>query len=214
MIVSDKRIRANRANAQKSTGPRTRPAQARSTSNAQRYDWLAKQILITGETPTNFRALFDLLIRRFEPVDDFEIGMIEELAATYWRLRRTWAVETELFHKALHENPARHLVEGLAAAYNGLASGKTLDLLHQEENRLHKMYQRSLQNLLLVRQLATHVPEIFSVNEPISTFDINESSPGESHSNPLEATFAGTPSEPPALLPAAPDLSAKPAGAA
>jgi hypothetical protein len=166
MMVSEKRLRANHANAQKSTAARTRPAKPRSTSNAQRI--------------ANFRALFDLLIQRFEPVDDFEIGMIE----------------------------------GLVAAYNGLATGKMLDLLHQEENRLHKAHQRTLQNLLLVPQLATHVPEIFPVNEPISTFDINESSPGESHSNPLEATFAGTPSEPPALLPAAPDLSAKPAGAA
>jgi hypothetical protein len=48
-----------------------------------RHGLLAKTVLVGKENPDSFNALYDLLLNRFAPVDDFELGMIEEMAASY-----------------------------------------------------------------------------------------------------------------------------------
>ncbi len=151
--VSEKRLRANRANAARSTGPVTAGGKARVASNAIRHGFLAKQILIGNESAENFQTLCDMIVRRFEPVDDFEFNLVEELAASYWRLRRSWALETEMFENAMQKQTARRQIARMDAAFGELAAQPKLALLHRYEARLHLMYQRALRNLLLLRGL-------------------------------------------------------------
>ena len=75
-----------RANAARSTGPVTPEGKAHSSRNALRHGFLAKQILVGAESPAGFKAVSDLFIARWAPLDDVELGMVET-AATYWRLR-------------------------------------------------------------------------------------------------------------------------------
>jgi hypothetical protein len=98
--------------------------------------------------------LCDILLQRFAPVDDFEYGLIEELAAAYWRLRRAWALETEMLENAMHKQTARRQLARMDAAFGELAAQPKLGLLHRYEGRLHLMYQRALHSLLLLRQVA------------------------------------------------------------
>ena len=151
--LSEKRLRANRANAARSTGPVTEAGKQRSSLNAMRHGLLAKQILVGKESPENFEALCQMLTARFDPVDDFEFGMIEELAASYWRLRRAWAVETEMLEQSMQTKSSRRQISRMAEAYTDLAADNRLNLLHRYESRLHMMYQRALHNLLLLRQI-------------------------------------------------------------
>ena len=150
--ISEKRLRANRANAAKSTGPKTPEGKVRCSLNAIRHGLLAKQILVGSESAEGFKTLCDLLVQRFAPVDGFEYNMIEELAASYWRLRRVWSVETEMLERAM-ENKTDRGVARTASAFSDLAGDRSLATLHRYESRLHGMYQRTLRNLLLVRQL-------------------------------------------------------------
>jgi hypothetical protein len=94
--------------------------------------------------------LLQQFVRRFEPLDDVEFGMIEEMAACHWRIRRGWVAETELMNQAVekHNDGARSAETCIAAAITDLAATPQLALLNRYEGRLNRMYQRALRNLL------------------------------------------------------------------
>jgi hypothetical protein len=197
--VSEKRLLANRANAARSTGPNTPEGKARSAQNALRHGLLAKQILIGNESAENFQALFDILVRRFAPVDDFELGMIEELASSYWRLRRAWCLETEMLTTSMEKQPSRGQIARMAAAFGELAADNRLNLLHRYEARLHRMYQRALQNLILLRQFDAANEKC--KNEPKTPIPINKfsrkTSPKTAENSPKLAESRPNPAPPP-----------------
>src|SRR5205807_8026097 len=81
-----------------------------------------------------------------------ELAMIEELAASTWRLRRVWAIESEMLIGAMREQTSPSEISRMTGAFAGLASRPEIHLLHRYETRLHMMYQRSLHNLRTMRQ--------------------------------------------------------------
>ena len=166
--VSEKRLQANRANAQRSTGPRTPEGKARSSRNALRHGLLARQLVIGDESPDNLRQFTESLIRRFQPADDFEFSLVADLAAATWRLRRAWSIETEMLTETMERYEGQPHHARLAAAFSSLADKSALPLLHRYETRLHTMRQRALQNLLLIRQFppADPAPEPEAAPEP------------------------------------------------
>lgn len=186
--ITDKRLRANQLNAARSTGPTSPEGKTRSSRNATRHGLLARQILIGDESAGNFQALLDIFLDRFHPVDDFEFNLVEELAASYWRLRRCWALETEILTEAMNRQSAPRQIARLAAAFTSLAASPALPLLHRYETRLHLMYQRALHSLLLLRGIAapagavelplglpaaSETPHPGIPNEPITAFPSN-----------------------------------------
>jgi hypothetical protein len=184
MQVSEKRLRANRANA---------------AANAKRQALLAKQILVGNESAGNFQALCDILLQRFAPVDDFEYGLIEELASAYWRLRRAWALETEMLENAMQKHSARRQLARMDAAFADLSAQPRLGLLHRYESRLHLMYQRALHSLLLLRKVAPATCDL--QNEPKTTFICNEFA-AETHPKTAQNASKTAPNRPnPPLLP-------------
>ena len=55
-MASVAQIRANRLNAQKSTGPRTAEGKAAASQNAAKHGLLAEQVVIKGEDPAEFEG--------------------------------------------------------------------------------------------------------------------------------------------------------------
>src|SRR4051812_13710926 len=125
-MSSELRLRANRANAARSTGPKTAAGKAHSVRNSRRHGFLARQILVGTESPAAFKELFDVTIARWAPVDDVELGFIKEMPAARWRLRRVWAMETEMLEPAMETQPARRNLARLSAAFGELAAGPPL----------------------------------------------------------------------------------------
>ena len=93
-MSSQRRKTASRANGARSLGPKTPAGRRRSALNATRHGLLARCVLLSGESPEAFHAMLAEYTGRFVPADAVECGFIEEMAAAFWRLRRTWAVET------------------------------------------------------------------------------------------------------------------------
>jgi hypothetical protein len=78
-------------------------------------------------------------------------GFIEEMASASWRLRRLWAIETSALDESLAGEPAGDDFSRIGAAFRKLAGSPKLTLIHRYETRLHMMYQRALQNFLVLR---------------------------------------------------------------
>lgn len=152
---TENQIEASRANGARSRGPITPEGKAISSRNAMRHGLLANTILLSNEGGENFKGLFQMNVDKFSPVDDVEMSMIEEMCAAYWRLRRTWAMETSIIESGLASQPPGAPIEQTAGAFCDAAENRHLALLHRYETRLHTMYQRALKNLILIRKATT-----------------------------------------------------------
>ena len=76
--------------------------------------------------------------------------MIKEIAASYWRIRRAWAIESQMLSMRKQAGPTE--IDRMTEAFGELAARPKLSLLHRYESRLHIMFQRGLHNLLVLRQ--------------------------------------------------------------
>ena len=88
-------IRANRANAQRSSGPRTEAGREIAKMNALKHGLAAKQLVIQNEDPAALDALRADLIAEHQPVGQTESLLVEDLAVCWWRLQRARKYETE-----------------------------------------------------------------------------------------------------------------------
>jgi hypothetical protein len=142
---------ASRANGARSRGPVTPEGKARSAGNAVRHGILAKCIVLRSESRDAFQELMDGFISRFQPADEIEMNLVEEMAAAVWRTRRFWAIETRIIDDAIASTPPNDAIGRMAAGFSALAAGPQLGLLNRYEARLHRIYQRAFDNLLLLQ---------------------------------------------------------------
>ena len=131
-------------------GPKTPEGKARSR-NAIRSRRLTDCTVVGNESREAFQDLFKLHVDSFSPVDDVEMGMIEEMASAYWRIRRNWAIENYLLESAAAAQPEGPALPRIAAAWSEVSAGPQFAHLRRDETRLHVMYQRALYNLMIVR---------------------------------------------------------------
>src|SRR5271168_4635136 len=88
---------ANRANAQKSTGPKTDAGRNASKMNAVKHGIFSSEVLVRSkyikENPEEFAALHQRLGEDYLPVGVAEEMLVDQLATTFWRLRRLQQAE-------------------------------------------------------------------------------------------------------------------------
>ena len=145
---------ASRTNGARSCGPVTEEGKRRSSLNAIRHGLLSKSVVLQNESEEGFGQLLAQHIAKLAPADDAEIEAVEEMVASIWRFRRLWTIETRLFDNSIGKRQDTDERDRLAGAWSDLASGNDLHLLDRYENRLHRMYQRSLNNFLVLRELS------------------------------------------------------------
>ena len=102
-MISEKQLRANQRNAQKSTGPRTMEGKNVSKMNAVKYGLTARQVLLPGEDSEDFYNLRGTLFKEFSPVGFLESKLVDELAGLYHRLERIYRIEGEILVHARSE---------------------------------------------------------------------------------------------------------------
>src|SRR5713226_1478662 len=108
--TSQRKIVANRQNAQRSTGPRTPQGKAKVRSNAVTHGLTANEVAASmarlGENPEEFECLLGELMAESEPVGVAERFLVEEIAKDMWRARRSARAEgAELYrHRRSAEN--------------------------------------------------------------------------------------------------------------
>jgi len=94
--IYEAKLAANRANAEKSTGPKSDEGKARSSRNSFKHGLYSKQLVLPGEDPAALDALKADLRSEHQPANETEEILVNELAEQYWRLRRARRLEAEL----------------------------------------------------------------------------------------------------------------------
>ena len=110
-MATEAQIRANRANATKSTGPRTPDGKDNSSRNSLTHGLCAEKHLLSDEDRDQYRALVDDLIARFRPVGAGEEMLVQRIASLQWRLSRVPAMEAQILDEEMEiliaTNPER-----------------------------------------------------------------------------------------------------------
>jgi hypothetical protein len=98
-MSTHKQRTANRANAKKSTGPKSENGKSVSRMNALKHGLTAKTNVIGDEDPEEFEALRADLLAKFQPNSAFGQELIDYLTSTLWSLRRVPKVRNGLIRR-------------------------------------------------------------------------------------------------------------------
>ena len=95
--ISDGQRRANQANAQFSTGPRTEAGKARAAMNARRHG-LTGQFFVMNEADRLAYIDFERgILESLQPAGPYENQLAVSIAQDHWRLNRSRAIEFNTF---------------------------------------------------------------------------------------------------------------------
>jgi len=167
-MSSLRRTQSSRANGALSKGPVTPEGKLHSSQNAIIHGLLADCIVLEEESRENFLALLQQHVDHFQPANEVEFGMIEEMCAARWRQRRAWAIETRLFDTQIARPPDGDSLDRMAGAIDFMAAAPSLSLVHRYETRLHIMYGRALKNLITLRKIKVpNEPSPISEHSPV-----------------------------------------------
>ena len=104
MKTSIIQLKANRSNAQKSTGPVTAAGKKIVANNAVKHGLFSKHLILNDENPEDYQLLLDGLQVELNPVGTLEQSLVERIAVTLWRQRRL--VRSETAHIELSNKPS------------------------------------------------------------------------------------------------------------
>ena len=150
--------RANKENAQHSTGPRTDEGKQCSSQNALKHGLCALDPLIPGEDPDAFQEHFCEIEQDLKPATAIESNLVEQIADISWRLKRLSRIEASVitaFYDATAEQPLNQgndtdQLLGKALAHdNRLAA---LNRLGRYEAQLSRRYHRAIKEFRDLRK--------------------------------------------------------------
>ena len=112
-MATPAQITANRVNAQKSTGPRSREGKSASSFNALKHGLDAQSVIIPGEDPAEYDALVDHYHREFRPESPSATFHVNAMIRADWHKRRLQRVEAQLYRTLFAETGSADLATAL-----------------------------------------------------------------------------------------------------
>jgi len=94
-MATKAQTKANRQNAQKSTGPQTDEGKATVSQNAVKHGLFAAEAVIKGEDPAEYQAYHDQFIAEMAPVGAVETMLVERFVSLTWRLKRAERMQNQ-----------------------------------------------------------------------------------------------------------------------
>ncbi len=157
-VSSSARVTANRENARNSTGPRTDAGKVRSSRNAVRGALTGRVVILPTDDLDAYEKHVLGYKQQFDPLTDYEVGLVQALADTDWRLQRIphliMALMTkgrEEFAEAFqHLKPAERAVR--IELETTLKYENQLRNLQLQENRLHRRHEKDIAELRTVQR--------------------------------------------------------------
>jgi hypothetical protein len=166
-MASERQKAANRANARRSTGPKTPEGKAAIRLNARSHGLFARDVVLPEEDADAFEGLFNQVRANLLPVGPIEEFLVDRVVNAMWRLRRSERAEIALFHSRMHGLKADRLAEQVASYEVTFASALTLSsritdrAAHTEASeRLGRArYERDRDEVLLGRAIDADAKE-------------------------------------------------------
>jgi hypothetical protein len=98
-MATEAQLRANRINAQRSTGPRTSEGKEHSRFNALKHGLAAELVVLPYEDVAEYHELRGALLTQYQPQNASETFLVDQVAQNWWRLNRSRRYETGMLSK-------------------------------------------------------------------------------------------------------------------
>ena len=115
-MATPAQLAANRANAQRSTGPRSVEGKSVSRFNALQHGADAASPIIPGEDPGEYQHLAGEYLQCLAPQTPDEQYHVQTMIDSDWQKRRLSRLETECYHILDTESPGISLADAILAA--------------------------------------------------------------------------------------------------
>ena len=136
-------------------------ARAASSRNGLNHGICSRDVVLTNEDPVAWEALRVSFHHQWLPENQVEALLVDDLAATQWKLLRAESIETAMLNSEMDillpevqktfrkiDEPTRQ-----ALAFKSLAdNSKTLAALERHQTRLHRQFQRTWKQLSEIRK--------------------------------------------------------------
>jgi len=175
-MATQAQVKANRQNAQKSTGPKTAEGKAAVSQNAVKHGLFAVQDVLSVENQAEFDLLREQLLGELAPVGVVESLFAQRPVSLAWRLKRAERMQNETIEKLIEnritspsarrltelhcqgngtpqDHPSvapDHLTIGRAALYDW-SNEKTLERMFLNERRIENSLYRTIAKLRAVQ---------------------------------------------------------------
>lgn len=146
-IATQKQVKANRLNAQHSSGPKTIKGKVTVAQNALKHGIFSKQLVLDDESEEEFEKVREAFHEQFKPEGFLEMLFWERALSAIWRLSRIGKIES-LIIKNSGNFPFE---EGKICDAFGGYSGGQLALMSRYEITLEKILFKSLHELQVLQ---------------------------------------------------------------
>jgi hypothetical protein len=144
MPISEKQLAANRANALKSTGPRSDEGKARSSMNGFSSPWLAGLTAVMNDEDRLSQGCFiEEFMADLNPRGAVEIQLARTIALDNWRLNRIKSVEENIFAWGTLVSPGIKAESDIQEVENAMAHASSY-LKHADKINQISLYEARL----------------------------------------------------------------------
>ena len=158
-MATEAQILANRANAKRSTGPRTEAGKQASRLNALKSGLYSESLVIRGEHACDLDQLTAEYHREFHPVTPRERDLVDTLVRNEWIIRRMGLIEAELWGHHFQQTAAtvpssrfEVLDRNFPLGQAFTALSHDLERLQRRVSALERSSRRALEELTRLRR--------------------------------------------------------------
>jgi len=206
--LESKRLLANQANAQLSTGPTSEEGKAKSSLNAVKTALTGRTVLLPADDAPAYERHLAAFEDEYKPVGLRERGLVQSIADTFWRLARIPALEMALFAKGRIEFAGLFEEHHLIDAHTFITYEKQIRNLHLQEARLVRRREKETAELRGLqderKQRESHQPSgpsangfEFSTRDSAHFLDPQNLHPGRQDRAATTGSAKGTDAAPP-----------------
>ena len=177
-MSTESQVNANRENAKKSTGPKTKEGKAKSAQNAVTHGLTTRYEVITTEDQQEYDFFRKEMIDHLNPIDPMQYRLADRIVSLSWRLKRAEIMHDRTIEDLLHkdrewlydsmedycidENTQGDVLALGHMAADDFSGNRVLDRLIVYERRIENSLYKTIKELKYLKKEKTK-------NEPNST---------------------------------------------
>lgn len=151
-MATKKQIEANRRNAKKSTGPKSKKGRQSACNNSTKHGLTARRITVGDEDRGEYEAFRDDLLEFLWPASPLEKLLANQVAESAWRLRRVREIEYQMWQAAFVYNQMTITPDEDTAMFHAFEHQQyNIKLLHRYEATIERSMYKALNQLRIAK---------------------------------------------------------------
>jgi hypothetical protein len=160
-------ITANQNNAAHSTGPKTPEGKFAAARNSTKHGLAGAFTVLPHEDQDEFDVLLACLRDEFQPANQHESFLTEQMAESRWRLSRARKIETAIFDQMLMGEPTGHDPDQRIAAKLLEGGDRALATIQRYAAAAERSYYKAHGELLKSRQLRNEAKTVETLDAAV-----------------------------------------------